>query len=122
MWIYQQSTGELTNPSGDVVGTGYSGNGTDLNSPAGQSNIGHGPIPQGYWTIGRFETYPHLGEMAAPLIPQAGNDMDGREGGFFVHGDNKLGNQTASDGCVVLSRGLRQQMSASLDRTLLVIA
>ena len=122
MWIYQQSTGELTDPQGDTIGNGYSGNGSDLNSPAGQGDIGHGPIPQGRWQIGAFATYPHLGPIVAPLTPMPGNDMDGRDGGFFVHGDNATENHTASDGCIILAHALRLQMAASMDKTLLVIA
>ena len=122
MWIYQQSTGELTDPQGDTIGNGYSGNGSDLNSPAGQGDIGHGPIPQGKWTIGAFETLPHLGEVVAPLTPVPGNTMDGRDGGFYIHGDNALENHSASDGCIVLSRPLRQAIAASPDKMLLVIA
>src|SRR5208337_5122013 len=89
MWTYQQSTGNLTDWFGSVLGQGYSGNGSDLDNPAAEGVIGHGPIPQGFWTIGPFETYPHLGEIVAPLMPCEGNTMDGREGGFFIHGDNQ---------------------------------
>ncbi len=122
MWTYQQSTGNLTDKFGAVIGQGYSGNGADLNNPAGQGDIGHGPIPQGAWLIGHFQTYPHLGEIVALLIPAQGNNMDGREGGFFIHGDNDLLNHTASDGCIVLSRPLREAIAASGDADLTVIA
>lgn len=122
MWTYSQSTGRLTAPDGALAGTGYSGNGAALDNPADQGEIGHGPIPQGQWTIGAFATYPHLGEIVAPLTPCVGNDMDGREGGFFIHGDNAAMDHTASDGCIVLSRDLRQAIAASGDRALLVTA
>jgi hypothetical protein len=122
MWTYQQSTGNLTAPDGTLAGSGYSGNGSDLDNPAGQSDIGRGPIPEGMWTIGTFETYPHLGEVVAPLTPCPGNDMDGREGGFFVHGDNAAMNHTASDGCMVLALALREAMRDSGDTALNVIA
>ena len=120
MWTYQQSTGNLTDKFGSVIGQGYSGNGADLNNPAGQGDIGHGPIPQGQWLIGEFQTYPHLGKIVALLLPAPGNNMDGREGGFFIHGDNDLLNHTASDGCIVLSRPLREAVAASGDTDLQV--
>lgn len=120
-WTYEQSTGILRDTNGNEIGVGYSGNGADLNSPAAEGVIGRGPIPQGDWLIGKFQTYPHLGEVAAPLMPCAGNTMDGREGGFFIHGDNDLLNHTASDGCIVLSRPLRQAIADSGD-TLLQVA
>ena len=121
MWTYQQSTGNLANPSGVVIGQGYSGNGADFDNPAAEMVIGHGPIPQGAWIIGKFETYPHIGEVVAPLLPCAGNTMDGREGGFFIHGDNPLMDHTASDGCIVLPRPLRETIAASQDTTLQVV-
>ena len=121
MWTYQQSTGNLIDRFGAVLGRGYSGNGSDLNNPAAEAVVGHGPIPQGVWTIGTFETYPHLGEVVAPLLPCEGNTMDGREGGFFIHGDNPLMNHTASDGCIVLSRVLRHAIADSGDTSLQVI-
>jgi Protein of unknown function (DUF2778) len=122
MWTYQQSTGNLTAPDGSLAGQGYSGNGADLDNPSAEAVIGHGPIPQGAWTIGAFETYPHLGEVVAPLLPCEGNTMDGREGGFFIHGDNAAMDHTASDGCIVLSRALREMIAESGDIDLEVIA
>lgn len=124
MWIYQQSTGDLTDPTGDSIGTGYSGNGADLNNPAGQGDIGHGPIPQGWWSIGEFFDDPGgKGPVVCHLIPQPGNSMDGRQGGFMIHGP-RIGETTpsSSDGCIILSHNLRATIAASADKTLLVIA
>jgi len=122
MWTYQQSTGQLTAPDGTIAGIGYSGNGPDLDSPAGQGDIGHGPIPQGYWSVGEFSDHPLLGPVSAPLAPDPGNDMDGRDGGFFIHGDNAAMNHTASEGCIILARPLREAIRDSGDSSLLVIA
>lgn len=122
MWQYQQSTGNLTAPDGSLAGVGYSGNGADLDNPAGQGDIGHGPIPQGQWTIGAFATYQRLGSIVAPLEPAPGNTMDGRQGGFYIHGDNVAMNHTASDGCIILARPLRQQIADSGDTQLVVNA
>lgn len=122
MWTYQQSTGNLIAPDGTLAGVGYSGNGSDLDNPAGQGDIGHGPIPQGVWLIGRFGTLPRLGEVVAPLMACAGNTMDGRQGGFFIHGDNAAENHSASDGCIILARPLRELIAASGDTALTVIA
>jgi Protein of unknown function (DUF2778) len=120
MWKYSQSTGTLTAPDGTLAGQGYSGNGADLDDPAAEGVIGRGPIPQGEWQIGEFSTYPHLGEIVAPLQPSPGNTMDGRDGGFFIHGDNAEMNHTASDGCIVLARPLREAIADSGDTGLLV--
>ena len=121
-WTYQQSTGNLTAPDGTLAGQGYSGNGADLDNPAAEDVIGHGPIPRGGWTIGAFGDHPILGPFSAPLLPVAGNDMDGRDGGFFIHGDNAQLNHTASDGCIILARPLRQAIADSGDNSLQVIA
>lgn len=122
MWTYAQTNGYLTNPAGIIVGGGYSGNGADLNNPAGQGDVGHGPIPEGRWTIGVFGDHPVLGPVSAPLAPAAGNDMDGRDGGFYIHGDNAQMNHTASDGCIILARNLRELVAAGGDNDLLVTA
>jgi hypothetical protein len=36
-------------------------------------------------------------------LTQLTGDTFGR-GGFFLHGDNSLGNESASEGCIILSR------------------
>jgi hypothetical protein len=46
-WTYSESTGALTNPTGVVAGTGYSGCGAGYNNPAAQGTDNVGPIPQG---------------------------------------------------------------------------
>ena len=112
----------MTAPDGTIAGRGYSGNGADLDNPVDQGVIGHGPIPQGEWLIGTFADRPVVGEFAAPLMPCAGNAMDGRQGGFFIHGDNPAENHSASDGCIVLARGLRELISSSGDVALTVVA
>lgn len=123
MWRYSQSTGLVTDPAGEILGVGYSGNGADLNNPAGQGDIGHGPCPQGEWTIGAFfDDVGGKGPIVARLTPCAGNDMDGRAGGFMIHGDNQAMNHTASDGCIILSHALRQTIAGSGDASLLVTA
>jgi len=37
-----------------------------------------------------------------------------------IHGDNFEGNQTASDGCIILPRFVREKLDASTDRALQV--
>lgn len=122
MWKYQQSTGQLTNPTGSSVGLGYSGNGKGLNNPAMQSVPDHGPIPQGHWTIGTFfDDAGGKGPLVAHLYAAAPTDTFGRSG-FMIHGDNAAANHTASEGCIILPRLLREQLLASNDRALVVVA
>ena len=99
-----------------------SGNGTGLDTPAAQNQPNVGPIPQGTYTIGVAHTPPdHLGPLALPLYPDPANTMFGRFG-FFIHGDNQFMNQTASNGCVIMSYDLRQQIASSGDTNLIVTA
>ena len=120
MWTYQQSTGFLTAPDGTFEGQGYSGHGDGLNNPAVEADQGIGPIPAGAWTIGPAIDPPdHLGPMAMPLTPN-GFDPHGRSA-FFMHGDNSLGNESASHGCIVMGRAIRQAVYDSPDCDLTVI-
>jgi len=120
-WVYEQSTGNLSLNT-IFIGAGYSGNGVGLNNPAAQNVPNVGPIPQGTYSIGAPHTpVDHLGPLAMPLYPSTNNVMFGRFG-FFIHGDNQFANNSASDGCVVLSYSIRQQITSSGDPMLIVSA
>ncbi len=121
MWQYQQSTGALTSPAGVALGTGYSGNGTCMDDPESQDVTDHGPIPQGIYEIGEFFDDPGgKGPLVCHLEPDSANEMFGRSG-FMIHGDNKALNHTASDGCIILARSLRQTIAGSGDHELQVV-
>jgi hypothetical protein len=51
------------------------------------------------------------------LTPRPGNQMFGRSA-FMIHGDNRT--HTASQGCIILRRDLREQIDRSDDRELTV--
>lgn len=108
---YQQSTGQLfrIEDGGAVLeGVCYSGHGQGLNQPGAQTIRSVGPIPQGDYTIGAPRDPPdHLGPLAMPLSPLKTTNTFGRSG-FFLHGDNGALNHTASDGCIVAGRAIRQ--------------
>jgi hypothetical protein len=119
---YAQKSGELTNLSGNLIGTGYSGNGEGLNNPALQDDPGVGPIPQGDWAIGDFfDDLGGKGPIVAHLKPMPGTETFGRSG-FMIHGDNAAMDHTASHGCLVLPHPLRAQIAASAERQLTVTA
>lgn len=121
-WKYSQSTGKLINPSGSLVGIGYSGRGEGLNNPAMQNVLDVGPIPQGRWTIGAFFNDPGgKGPLVGRLLPLQGTETFGRSG-FMLHGDNEAMNHTASEGCIVLARINREQILACNDCLLIVTA
>ena len=127
-WIYSQSSGRLTHidatGESSALGVGYAGNGAGINNPAMQNIAGAGPLPQGLYAIapqqnnttGSGTTLP--GSMR--LVPDPGNEMYGRSG-FLIHGDNSRGNQSASEGCMVFNRNIRDQIGSSEDNILRVV-
>ena len=120
-WEYSQSTGELTNTNQDgTMGTGYSGQGEGLNNPDMQNVENVGPIPQGVYDIGTPRDSERTGPYVFDLTPQSGVDPWGRTD-FQIHGDNALGNNSASQGCMILPRNVRNQIGASGDNTLRVV-
>jgi hypothetical protein len=120
MWKYSQTTGELFDPNGALLDTGYSGKGAAKNQPDQQCVANLGPIPRGYYTIGAAVDHPRLGPVALPLAPDAANDMCGRSE-FFVHGDSVSHPGNASDGCIIMTRTTRQHLDGNPDKRLLVV-
>lgn len=107
MWTYSQNTGDLLDPKGNKVGTGYSGNGPGLNNPAMESVADVGPIPKGNYSIGPPYVHPTEGPYVMNLIPMLGTDTLGRSA-FHIHGDNIKMDHSASKGCIILNHYLRE--------------
>lgn len=124
-WTYDQATGHLIDPTGAQVAVGYAGGncGNDpdgVNNPDMQGEKQIGPLPVGIYTLGTVVPQSHLGPFAIPLIPDADNDMLGR-GGFYIHGDTAAMNKSASEGCMIFSRAVREQVYGSDDHTITVV-
>jgi hypothetical protein len=120
-WTYQQATGKLLDPDGNVVGIGYSGAGEWKNKPDAQHLADKGPIPCGEYKIGvPTDTVTH-GPYVIPLTPGKNNNMFGRSG-FLLHGDSVVSPGTASEGCIIQSRDVRNQVGPSKDRKLIVVS
>lgn len=116
LWLRDEATAEKAAP----VGRGYSGHPPYVNQTDAEALIARGPIPRGsYRLVGPFN-HVRLGPCVFYLDPAKGNAMFGRSG-FFVHGDNEHGNQTASHGCIILSRAIRDKMATTATRTLVVV-
>ena len=113
-WKYHSDTGLLESPTGFKLGDGYSGNGAGLNNPSLESVPMHGPIPRGRWLIDPFHDDPGgKGPVVAHLVPIEGTDTFGRAD-FMIHGDNQALNHSASEGCIVAPRFIRDQIAAGL--------
>lgn len=121
MWTYNQANGNLSR-DGELVATGYSGADPEgKNNPAMEAEHDVGPIPRGLWRVATLtvgET-PH-GPYVLHLEPQEGTDTFGR-GGFLIHGDSINAPGTASKGCVIMPRSVRERIWASGDREFQVV-
>ncbi|QGZ61645.1 tlde1 domain-containing protein [Paraburkholderia acidisoli] len=115
-WSYNQRTGQLSR-DGALYGRGYSGHGTGRDNPAMERTPNTGPIPVGTYTIGAPFTHPHSGSNTMRLTPAEGTNTHGRNG-LMIHGDSIARPGTASQGCVILNRHLRDQIWSSGDHTL----
>lgn len=119
-WTYAQKTGELQQ-DGRHVANGYSGTGAGKNNPEMEEVHNVGPIPRGEWKITGppVNTTAHgpfvLRLEAAPETVTFGRD------GFLMHGDSKDAPGTASQGCVILPRTVREQVWNSGDSDLKVV-
>jgi hypothetical protein len=120
-WIFVQRTGELLR-DGVVHGCGYSGHAEGKNNPAMQAERCVGPIPVGVWEVRGPPTDSRThGPFILRLVPHDGTDTFGRTG-FMLHGDSIAAPGTASLGCIVMPRKVRERVWASGDRALLVVA
>lgn len=124
MWSWRQSTGELRH-NGRLVAYGYSGFGVGKNNPAAQLQRRLGPIPQGDWSIVRKYDSTAVGPYTLTLHARDGNaddvhDPSGRSA-FRIHGDSIKNPGTASRGCIILPRSIRERIWTSGDRVLRVL-
>jgi RHS repeat-associated protein len=126
-WEYSQTSGDLLrviHGERTPAGRGYSGNGDGLNNPSMQGTANTGPIPQGDWIIGAQQDNTTGSGRSFPasmrLTPDEGTDTLGRSG-FVIHGDNSRGDQSASQGCIILPRNIRDIIGGSGDNMLRVV-
>lgn len=118
-WEYSQSMGTLYH-NGNMAGQGYSGASEGKNNPSMQAVRMVGPIPEGEYTIESPRNSARVGPYAMPLTPQYGTNTFGRDA-FYIHGDSVSSPGSASSGCVILNRAVREQIWSSGDRTLKVV-
>lgn len=125
MWLWDQSKGELTR-NGSFVSLGYSGKGRGKNNPSLQGLAGVGPVPRGQWKIGAPYNSKNVGPYAMPIYAVDGTpnndtqDATGRSA-FRIHGDSIKAPGTASKGCIILPRAVRERIWKSGDRDLTVV-
>lgn len=82
-WTYEQRTGRLLDPAGNLVAIGYAGGNCGKN-PEGKNNSDIqdvscvGPLPVGRYTFGQPIDHKHLGHYAIPLYPPRRRQRDAR--------------------------------------------
>lgn len=111
---YSQSSGCLYLVDAEdgraLIGLGYSGATGHVNRPESQHLVATGPIPRGVWRLDPpLASHPRLGPKAIPLEPADAQTALGRSG-FYVHGDNKRADNSASSGCIVMPGSVRGLM------------
>jgi len=125
MWVYEIRSGKFYEDSGGLIAIGYSG-GNKGENPGAVNNASLisvpfvGPIPPGIYDINAPRDDPHTGKYTLDLVADPDNQMYGREG-FRIHGDNPRLNKSASEGCIILPRSIREQIWMSGDHTLRVL-
>ena len=112
-WVYSQSTGHLyladNQDARTFVAVGYSGAVGHVNRTESEAIVARGPIPRGLWRMDPPASHQRLGPIAIGL-EAADPRIALKRGGYYVHGDNKAGDNSASTGCIVLSRATRELM------------
>lgn len=121
MWIFEQGYGRLRDANGLGVGFGYSGHGEGKNNPDLQHRPNVGPLPRGTYSINAPHTSGTHGPYVMALTPKATTQTFGHDG-FLIHGDSIAAPGTASLGCLILARPLRERIWDSGDHELLVVA
>lgn len=118
---YSQSTGclYLADHEGNraLVARGYAGKDDGVNNPDAEDRLAVGPLPRGVWRIGDPHRHPRLGPVSLPLTREK---IPYGRSGFFIHGDNGRSDQSASRGCIILPRPVREWIARSGVRTLVV--
>lgn len=125
-WTWDQSAGALYR-DGQLISRGYSGKDRGKNNPALEGLRGIGPIPAGKWKLVRVYDSANVGPYAIVLDAidaKPGDDRHEPTGrsAFRIHGDSIRAPGTASRGCIILPRAIRERMWRSGDRLLEVVA
>ena len=118
-WRWVQSIGQISR-GGISEGYGYAGAGDGKNNPQMEDVRNVGPIPRGMYTIEAPVNTETHGPFVLRLTPDEDNEMYGRSA-FLIHGDSISKPGTASRGCIILARSIREEIWDSGDRRLEVV-
>eukprot|EP01017_Pseudomicrothorax_dubius_P001677 TRINITY_DN0_c602_g1_i3.p2 TRINITY_DN0_c602_g1~~TRINITY_DN0_c602_g1_i3.p2 ORF type:complete len:143 (+),score=35.86 TRINITY_DN0_c602_g1_i3:44-472(+) len=109
-FTYGNGKGQFYNGRTKKTSSAYSGDQAHYNKQQFQNLRAKGPLPVGKWqVIASYARHPHLGTYAHHLGPVAVAKQYGRSG-FFIHGDNRRNNHTASQGCIIVDNESRMNV------------
>jgi hypothetical protein len=117
--VYSQKTGRLTTDIGSLIGVGYAGFKSGKNNPKMQDIKNIGPLPCGVYEIGKPYNSDSTGPFTIPLTPDKNNKMLGRDD-FKIHGDLISDPGNGSQGCIIMSRIVREAIHNCTDKILIV--
>lgn len=117
--VYYQKSGNLISDDGKLMCVGYSGHAEGKNNPDMQHVKSLGPIPRGIYVIGRPYDSKNTGPLTIMLSPHPDNEMFGRSA-FRIHGDSVKAPGTASHGCIIAPRAVREAIIKGTDKKLIV--
>ena len=87
----------------------YAGRLDAKNKPDQDHRKNRGPLPRGFYRIGRPFNHATCGRYVLRLTPEPGNQMHGRDG-FLIHGASRNPARTGqeSEGCIIAPLEVRQ--------------
>lgn len=113
-FVYEQSTGTIAIRNGDFetpLASGYAGRHDHLNDPQSDHLHSLGPLPKGEYEM-EVKRHDRFASPAIRLTPVKG-EMHGRSG-FWIHGDNARGDRTASSGCPIFPKPVRELIATAI--------
>ena len=125
MLTFSSKTGELKR-DGVLIGRGYAGAGAGKLNPDMETVPDVGPLPRGKYSVqvitihGIPADYERKKAPVFRLTPHADTNTFGRAG-FLIHGDSVSAPGTASQGCIVVGRDIREDVLKKRDAELEVI-
>jgi hypothetical protein len=120
MWVYFQLSGELHH-NGNFITRGWAGKLNGYKNPLAQDQHNIGPLPCGFYTIGKGYEHRELGLVTMNLTPDPENEMFGRSD-FRIHGSSEKEPLLSSEGCIILMRLIREAVDYDTDKQLQVIS
>lgn len=109
MLTFHQRSG-LAYINDSYLATGWAGQREGRNNPDAQATPNIGPLPRGFYTIGEPYIHPHLGPFTFDLTPDPTTNTFGRSL-FRIHGAAFKSPELSSEGCIILPRIARENIS-----------